>query len=42
MEIVDEFSNQGVDYWSAPIGNYDLERIKKHYPDSWEDYIEKY
>lgn len=42
MEIVNEFANQGVDYWSRPIDKRKLEQIKKLYPDTWEEYITKY
>jgi ankyrin repeat protein len=42
MEIVDEFSRQGVSYWNSEIDNYTLATIKDIYPDTWEDYIKKY
>ena len=31
-----------IDYFAQPIEDYILERIKKQYPNSWEEYIEKY
>lgn len=31
-----------IDYFAQPIEDYILERIKKQYPDSWQEYIEKY
>jgi len=42
MEIVQEFANQGVDYWSTPIPEWTLQNIKKRYPDTWEEYIKVY
>jgi hypothetical protein len=43
MEIVDEFARQGVtDYRSRPIDPFDLKLIKKAYPDTWQEYIEKF
>ncbi len=42
MEIVEEFTRQGVNYWDAEINKYILEQIKKRYPDTWEEYIKKY
>ncbi len=42
MEIVDEFARQGVNYWDTEINKFTLERIKKRYPDTWEEYIKKY
>jgi len=42
MDIVQEFSRQGVNYWDTKITSDELSQIKKLYPDSWEDYIKKY
>lgn len=42
MEIVKEFERQGVDYHGTKIPKPDLERIQEKYPDTWEEYIEKY
>ncbi len=42
MEIVEEFTRQGVDYWATEIPQYYLEQIQKRYPDTWEEYIKKY
>jgi hypothetical protein len=42
MEIVQEFERQGADYWSTKIPNPILEKLKEHYPDTWEEYIKKY
>lgn len=44
MAIVDEFSNQGIDYQErkAKVDNLILRRIKKIYPNSWEEYLKKY
>lgn len=42
MDIVREFIRQGVDYWNAEIPSRTLEHIQKLYPDSWEEYIQRY
>lgn len=42
MDIVREFIRQGVDYWNAEVPSRTLEHIKKLYPDTWEDYVQKY
>jgi len=42
MEIVDEFVQQGEDYWSTEITEHQFNQIRKLYPDSWEDYITRY
>lgn len=42
MEIVEEFKMQGQDYWSMEKHPKTVERIKKIYPDNWEDYLRKY
>lgn len=42
MEIVKEFARQGVDYWQTEIPKNKLEQIKKLYPDTWREYLQKY
>ncbi|GAB6086711.1 ankyrin repeat domain-containing protein [Alkaliphilus crotonatoxidans] len=42
MEIVEEFVQQGVNYWDAEINKFTLEQIKKLYPDTWQEYTKKY
>lgn len=42
MKIVDFLYKQGIDYHTHPIPEYILERIKEEYPDTWQEYIEKY
>ncbi|MBP5402884.1 MAG: ankyrin repeat domain-containing protein [Treponema sp.] len=42
MEIVKEFERQGVDYSATPIPDWVLEKIKRQYPDTWEEYIKVY
>jgi hypothetical protein len=42
MEIVEEISRQGVNYWDTKINNNTLMQIKKLYPDTWEEYLKKY
>jgi predicted regulator of amino acid metabolism with ACT domain len=42
MEIIEEFKRQGEDYWSITKHPKTIERIKKLYPNNWQDYLEKY
>lgn len=42
MEIVDEFERQGQDYWTMKRHPKTIERIKKIYPNNWEEYLQKY
>ncbi|MDP8219098.1 MAG: hypothetical protein P9M03_10270 [Candidatus Theseobacter exili] len=42
MEIVKEFERQGVNYRDTKINKYTLKHIKKLYPKTWKEYIEKY
>ena len=42
MEIVEEFTRQGEDYWAMEILDRDLEIIKRKFPDTWEEYIKVY
>lgn len=42
LDIIKEFENQGADYDSTFIPRDVLEKIKKRYPDTWEEYIKVY
>lgn len=42
MKIVEEFERQGVDYWSREVSEATKQRIKKLYPENWQEYLEKY
>ncbi|WP_316503189.1 ankyrin repeat domain-containing protein [Paenibacillus sp. CGMCC 1.18879] len=42
MEIVEEFSRQGVDYRITEISKDKMDQIMKLYPDTWEEYSNKY
>lgn len=42
MEIVEEFARQGIDYWATEIPQNTLQTIKHMYPDTWEEYIQRY
>jgi hypothetical protein len=42
MDIVEEFTRQGVNYWKTEMYEDTLQQIKKLYPNTWEDYIKKY
>ena len=41
-KIIEFLRSRGYDYDTVPIPEHILERIKQKYPDSWEDYIQKY
>ncbi|WP_318679760.1 hypothetical protein [Treponema sp.] len=41
-EIIQDCKNQGIDYYSEPIPEETLDKIKKLYPDTWEEYIKVY
>ena len=40
VNFIKEYYN--IDYFAQPIEDYILERIKKQYPNSWQEHIEKY
>ena len=42
MEIVDEFTRLEVDYRDTKIPKDMLSHIKKIYPGTWKEYVEKY
>jgi len=42
LEIVKEFAIQGVNYQETKPSKERLDQIKKLYPDTWQEYIEKY
>lgn len=42
MEVVKFLAERGWDYWKAPIPDYIIEKAKKEYPDSWQEYLENY
>lgn len=42
MEVVKFLKKRGWDYSKAPIPDYIIERAKKEYPDSWQEYLENY
>lgn len=41
-EIIQELKNQGIDYYSEPIPDDVLDKIKELYPNTWEEYIKEY
>ena len=41
-KVIEFLRSRGYDYDTVPIPEHILERIKQKYPDSWEDYIQKY
>lgn len=41
-KVIEFLKKHNVDYRNSPIPSYTLERIKKQYPDTWQEYIEKY
>lgn len=42
MKIVDFLQQKGMDYFTAPIPDYIREKAREDYPNSWEDFLEKY
>ncbi|MBN8574210.1 MAG: ankyrin repeat domain-containing protein [Candidatus Kapabacteria bacterium] len=42
MQIVDFLKSKGIDYRATPVPEYIKERIKERYPNSWQEYLEKY
>lgn len=40
--IIAFLKSKGVDYYSAPIPESIVEKIKRRYPDTWQDYLENY
>ncbi|MEP1306353.1 MAG: ankyrin repeat domain-containing protein [Balneola sp.] len=42
MEIVKEFENQGLEYRDRKIPERIIQQIKALYPNSWQDFLEKY
>ena len=42
MKAVKFLKERGVDYYSTPIPNYVIEDAKRKYPDSWQEYLQKY
>ena len=42
MQVIDFLQRHGIDYRNTPIPEFTLQRIKELYPDTWEEYIEKY
>lgn len=41
-KVIEFLKEHNIDYRKSPIPPYTLERIKKLYPNSWQEYIEKY
>ena len=41
-KVIDFLKKHNVDYRKSPIPSYTLQRIKQLYPNSWQEYIEKY
>ena len=42
MQVIDFLQRHGIDYRNTPIPEFTLQRIKELYPDTWQEYIEKY
>lgn len=42
VKIINEFKNQGIDYYSEPVPQSVMIFSKQKYPNSWEDFLEKY
>lgn len=42
MKVIDFLKERGLDYTSTPIDEHTLKRIKRLYPDTWQEYIKVY
>jgi hypothetical protein len=42
MEIVNYLKNEGIDYFKSPIPETTIELAKRNYPNSWQEYLDKY
>lgn len=42
MKIVDFLKSKGIDYRATPIPEYIKKKAKEEYPNSWQEYLEKY
>ena len=42
MKVVDFLQKHSIYYHKTPIPEFTLQRIKELYPDTWQEYIEKY
>lgn len=42
MEIVDYLKKEGIDYFKCPIPETTIELAKRNYPNSWQEYLDKY
>lgn len=42
MQIVDFLKSKGIDYRAMPIPDYIREKAKEEYPETWQEYLEKY
>ncbi len=42
MQVVEFLKKKGIDYREVPIPEYAVKEAKKKYPDSWQEYLQKY
>ncbi len=42
LEVISFLKSKGLDYYKQPIPDYILKKIKKKYPENWEEYARKY
>lgn len=42
MQIVDFLKSKGIDYRATPIPEYIKKKAQENYPDSWQEYLDKY
>lgn len=42
MKIVDFLKSKGIDYRASPIPEYIKKKAQENYPNSWQEYLEKY
>ena len=42
MEVVEFLKSKGIDYSKTPIPDYIKKKAVENYPDSWQEYLQKY
>lgn len=42
VKVIELLKERGLNYNESPIPEFIVERAKKEYPDTWEEYLKKY
>lgn len=42
LKIIDFLKEKGLDYYNEPIPDFMIKKIKRLYPDDWQEYLQKY